>query len=251
LEEKFTSIKKGDKPMTSLEKLREKEGFYEGYPLSNLTALGLGGKAKYFFLPETYEDLQDAYLYFKQEGIPVKIIGSGSNILVSENGVDAAVFNLKRLPRELHKYSNFVHCSANNPISSVLMFCEKVKLAGLEFLVGVPATIGGAVMMNAGAFSHSIGELVENIEVLLEDGTICTINKKQLQFSYRTSSLEGKIILSVDLRLERSYYRAIRRVKKKKLAYRNAHHPVNEPNLGSVFKNPEDEKAGRLIEEAG
>ena len=200
--------------------------FQKNVSLKNYTTFRIGGKAKYFFTAETKEDLIKAVVAAKELKLPFFILGGGSNLLVSDRGFRGLVI----------KYGQ--------PLS---LYVSK----GLEWAVGIPGTVQGAVCGNAGAFKKSMKDVVEEVEVFdAKTGKIKFFKNKDCRFSYRNSIFKKNknlIILSVKIKEKKSNIKKI----KQYLEHKKENHPWNYPSAGSVFKNPKGFSAGELIEKAG
>lgn len=240
-------------------------------PLKKHTTFQIGGAAQFFIEPEDPGDLKLLLNLLKRDKIPFRIIGAGSNILVDDYGVNGAVL---RLNSPYFKKAEFkglnLDVGAGLLINRLVWLTHKHGLSGAEFLVGIPGTVGGALMMNAGisekgkstclppAFRtgrdrqvKSIGDLVANITVADYNGNIKTLNRKDIQFGYRESSLSKYIILRARLKLVKKDKNKIRDTIKKYLGYRKDTHDLSRPSAGCIFKNPEGFSAGQLIDLCG
>ena len=194
--------------------------------LKNYTTLKIGGKADYFFSAKTKQDLIKAVLLAKKLTLPFFILGGGSNLLISDKGFNGLVI----------KYGQLLS-----------LYVSK----GLEWAVGIPGTIQGAVCNNSGAFKKSMENVVESVEVFdAKTGKIKIFKNKDCQFSYRNSIFRKKknlIILSIKIKSKKSNNKKI----KQYLSYRKRTQPLNLPSAGSIFKNPQGFSAGYLIEKCG
>lgn len=224
-------------------------------PLSRHTSFRIGGPAEVWVEPEDLEDLIEVVKYSSTNGIPIFVIGGGNNLLVRDEGIRGIIINLssnyfKRIDpdgdRGLRAFGG-----AN--LAELVEVAQKFGLGGLEFMVGIPGTVGGAVMMNAGCYDKSIGELVWEVRALDREGKVVSLSKEGLNFGYRSSSLGGYIVLEVYLRLEK---KAGVEIDKEMGRFREmkAHlDGLDLPNAGSIFKNPDGvaPSSGRLIELSG
>jgi len=171
-------------------------------PLAPLTTYQVGGPAKALVYPKSREVLQQVLKRCHQENIPIFILGGGSNILVHDDGLDAVVISLQKCCAELFRRDQQVYAGAGVMVSELVEYCEANDLAGLEFMSGIPGTVGGALRMNAGAFVGEIGDRVITIEALLTDGEFVKIPGLQAGFGYRRADhLTDKILLGCWLRL--------------------------------------------------
>ena len=202
------------------------------------------------------EILSKLVRYLHNNGIPYFIIGNGSNIMMSDSGFNGVII---RLRGEFEKISHFMDdnrillkVGAGVNISHLLRYCVSNGLTGIEFLAGIPGTVGGAVAMNAGAFGKEIGRDVEKITILTPSGTIVSRNRSELSFSYRSMYMQaGYIITYVWLKLIPSDKGVIKRKISHCLHIRSESQPLDYPSAGCIFKNPDGNPAGKLIDEAG
>ncbi len=216
------------------------------------TFLGVGGPADIieirdpFCLPRLVEILR-AY------SVPWRIMGGGSNLLVADEGLDGVVLHLARGRKELVFQGSRVEVPASQNLGTTVMDCAKRNLGGMEGLIGVPGSVGGALRMNAGAYGTQIGDVVRSIKVFRgAAGRVDTLQTDQVRFEYRhTSFAPDDVMLSALLELpERPYTDILERVKQCNQK-RRASQPVNEKSAGCIFKNPPGYSAGRLIDELG
>ena len=218
-------------------------------PLSRHTSFGLGGAARYFVRPETREDFRVTLQVLRGEGIPHVLLGGGTNLLPTDGGYDGVVVHTRGLRRLWRRGSGLV-AEAGAGLPGVLRAAEKAGLSGLEPLAGIPGTVGGAVVMNAGGKWGAIGERVHSVRVC-DGGAVREIPGREISFRYRGSSLFGRALLEVVLDLEPDDPARIRRRMDEYLAYRRRTQPLGKRSAGCIFKNPAKRPAGALIEEAG
>lgn len=221
--------------------------------LANHTSFRIGGPAEYFAEPATLEELLDVLRAASRRGLPVSIVGGGTNTLAADRGLRGLVVHLGRRFRTIEETSHPDDPAAEVRCGSALLTQRLVYLAAtcgwgdVESLAGLPGQLGGAVVMNA----QGIGRFVQQVGLVSFDGEIRQFTRKQLQFSYRYTALEPGIITEVILRFPKvppaAAYERIRQV----LQYRNATQEVRLPSAGCAFKNPPGLGAGRLIDEAG
>lgn len=220
--------------------------------LADFTSFKIGGEAKFFFEPAGLEDLQKVLVAAKKFGIKVFILGAGSNLLVSDSGVSGIVIKLKGKDFQgIDKQGSCIIVGSGVRLSRLILFSQENSLSGLEFLTGIPGTLGGALAGNAGAWGKSIGELVRQVFVLDYNGRPRIINQKELKFAYRKSGLNKYIIISATLRLGNSDSKQITRKIKEYLLQRRKTQYTGFPNAGCVFKNPNKKSAGFLIDRCG
>jgi UDP-N-acetylmuramate dehydrogenase len=234
--------------------IRQKE------PLSGHTSFGIGGPADFLAYPEDREDLGRLLREIAKHGLPYFILGGGTNLLVKDGGFRGVAISLKcmkaiRIEREYRSIGgNFavVYAEAGAALAKLLAFTVDEGLTGLEFAAGIPGTVGGAVRMNAGTAAGELGDVTETVTLLAPDGTQNVCEKEELGFGYRTTSIpEGHLVLDVSLILRRNDKNRISAKVREQLDSRKKRQPLGLPNAGSIFKNPQEEAAGRLIEEAG
>ncbi len=221
--------------------------------LSKTNWLRVGGCAEYLFKPENTQDLSDFLKELPSE-IPVTVLGVGSNIIVRDGGIDGVVVRLGRgfaqcrlLPDEY-----YVETGAGMLDINVSLYAAENDVAGLEFLSGIPGTIGGAVRMNAGAYGYDISQVLVEAEIVERDGTIRLLSNAELGFVYRNSSLPaGAIVTSAVLRGEAGKMDEISKKIEDISRKREETQPIRTRTGGSTFKNPEGHKAWELIDKAG
>ncbi|MCM8791609.1 MAG: UDP-N-acetylmuramate dehydrogenase [Candidatus Omnitrophica bacterium] len=220
--------------------------------LSKHTTFKIGGKADFFVEPINLEDLRKLLMIAKDKKLRIFIIGQGSNILVHDEGVRGIVvkFNSEYF-RKIRLLYNCLKVGAGVKLNEVLQFCLKKGLSGLEFLIGIPATVGGALVMNAGGRWGCIGERVKEVKVMDYNGNIKKIKSQDLRFSYRYSNLRRFIILEVLLKLVKADKEEILKKINYFLRYRKLTQDLSYPSAGCIFKNPKGLSAGELIELCG
>ncbi|MBT3169401.1 MAG: UDP-N-acetylmuramate dehydrogenase [Candidatus Cloacimonetes bacterium] len=217
--------------------------------LREFSHLGIGGKAKNLFAPHKIEEISKIVSATAKANLNIFPVGAASNILFG-NTRDKVIILDKFIPKFCEVNGNEVLVSANYKIAKFIDEMKELTLGGLEFLAGVPANIGGAVSMNAGAFGGNISDFIEFIEVVDHDGKIREYQKEEIDFGYRKSSING-FITKVGFILAPKPKEEIMAEAAKIIAFRKVQHPYNFPSLGSTFKNPENHAAGKLIEECG
>ena len=222
----------------------------ENVSLKTLTTLKVGGISKYVFYPKYVTSLKKALTLFKENNINYKIFGNGSNIIPSDKIYDGVIIKLSSL-NNLKINDEVIEVEAGYSLMKLAKEVIKLGLSGLEWANGIPGTIGGAVYMNAGAYKQDMSFVLEKITVLDENMNIVTLNKDELDFSYRHSRLmeENLICLSATLKLEKKDISLIEEVVNKRKEKRMETQPLEYPSAGSVFRNPFNDFAGRLVEE--
>jgi UDP-N-acetylmuramate dehydrogenase len=224
-----------------------------GLTMAPLTTFRLGGPAALYLEPESEADLAAAGRAVIETSIPFLVIGKGSNLLVSDRGFPGLVLRLGRGYRWAARDGDRLTSGAAMPLPALAGVALHQGLAGLEFGVAIPATLGGAVRMNAGAHEGSMAEVLAAIEVFrLREGRTQTLDPQEVAFAYRRSDLpEDAVVTGATLALHPEEAGAIRVRMDAARAWRRTTQPLAEPNCGSVFKNPEGDHAARLIEAAG
>jgi UDP-N-acetylmuramate dehydrogenase len=226
-------------------------GVKENISLADHTTFQIGGPARYFYIAKTAEDVKKAIEAAEQEKIPYYIIGRGSNILVADNGFKGLVIKIENSGVKIEGLK--LIAGAGAMLGKVVDESVKSELSGLEWMRGIPGSIGGAIYGNAGAFGHTIGESVERVEVLdLKDLEQKYLNKENCAFVYRGSIFKEKkyAILSVEFTLAKGDKEASDKLVRSYVLKRQEKHPLGRPNAGSVFKNPsisDNEKAFKKI----
>ncbi|BAT53910.1 UDP-N-acetylenolpyruvylglucosamine reductase [Nostoc sp. NIES-3756] len=223
--------------------------------LSAYTSYRVGGAAELYVAPRDVEGLQASLQYAKEHDLRVTTLGAGSNLLVSDRGISGLVIATKHL-----RYSHFdpqigqVTVAAGESIPSLAWEAAKHGWQGLEWAVGIPGSVGGAVVMNAGAHNSCIADILVSAQVLSPDGTIETLTPEELGYAYRTSSLQGskRVVTQATLQLKPGFDPAIvTATTRQHKQHRLSTQPYNFPSCGSVFRNPKPYAAGWLIEQSG
>jgi UDP-N-acetylmuramate dehydrogenase len=224
-----------------------------GYRLAPLTSFRLGGPAAIYLEAESMEDLAAVASALRQASVPLLVIGKGSNVLVSDRGFPGVVLRLGRAFRWTAREDERLTAGGAMPLPALAGVAFQHGLAGLEFGVAIPASLGGSVRMNAGAHGHSLDEVVEKVELFdLADERVRVVPVEEAGFRYRDSDLPDRgVVIGATLRLHVGDRAEIRRRMDEAREWRRATQPLAEPNCGSVFKNPPGDHAARLIEAAG
>ena len=214
------------------------------------TGYGVGGCARYYAEVDSLYSLNCIINLAKEHRIKHKVIGNGTNVLISDLGCNGIVIDIKNLNDIFFKREQ-VKVMAGAKVEKLIKFALDNKLSGLEALSGIPATLGGAIVMNAGAFGHNISDYITTVETLY-DGKIKVYDKNECKFGYRTSRFLGKkeVVISATFLLEQKERDAISDSIKSYLNLRHSIQPSGR-SCGSVFRNPKPFSAGALIEKAG
>jgi UDP-N-acetylmuramate dehydrogenase len=223
------------------------------FGLAPLTTFRIGGAAALFLEPEDDADLAAASRAIVETGIPFLVLGKGSNVLVSDEGFPGVVLRLGRGYRWTARDGTRLVAGGAMPLPALAGVALRHALTGLEFGVAIPASLGGAVRMNAGAHGGEMADVLERVEVVrLLSGARETVLSEDAGFSYRRSGLpEDAVVIAATSGLSPGDPDAIRRAMDEARAWRRRTQPLAEPNCGSVFKNPDGSHAARLIEDAG
>ncbi len=222
-------------------------------PLCNHTTFRVGGKADAFLSVRNEEQLRKAVLLCKEYNVPFLILGNGSNLLVSDEGYRGMVILIGKDMSEIAVDGNRITAMAGATLGSVAQTAAKHSLGGMEFASGIPGTIGGAIVMNAGAYDGEMKMVVEEVRVLTQEGELLTLPNEKLEFGYRTSRVkkEKLIVLSVTVLLQPQKQEDIYEKMNDFAARRREKQPLEYPSAGSTFKRPEGMFAGKLIMDAG
>jgi UDP-N-acetylmuramate dehydrogenase len=224
----------------------------ENVPLSHYTWYRIGGPARWLIRPQTLEQFQEAARRCAESQIRTYVLGLGANILVSDRGVDGAVFRLDAdYWRRVQFRDNRVEVGAGADMQRLLLRTVRQGLAGIECLAGIPGTVGGGIRMNAGGKFGDIGSFVLGVEVMDAEGNIFERQKDDLVFEYRTTNIAAPYILGATLELEEDDPERIMRKTKEIWMYKRNTQPLNTKNAGCIFKNPRGLSAGALIDQAG
>jgi len=221
-------------------------------PLAFHTSLRCGGPADIFVLPQDMDDVRKALMFADKEKLPVVALGGGNNVLVKDRGLRGVVIKLEGCLGRMEFHGEEVTVGGGAGLSTVIREAAALGLGGLECLVGIPATIGGALAMNAGIPDGAIGDFVSAVYFLHADGTIGELKPSTGTFAYRTFNFPpGSILLGVRLALHRKPQKEIQAEIKARLKHKKATQPLALASAGCVWKNPPFDQAGRLLEKAG
>ncbi|MBI4125123.1 MAG: UDP-N-acetylmuramate dehydrogenase [Deltaproteobacteria bacterium] len=225
-------------------------------PLAAQTSIRIGGPADGLFRPQDAEGLKKALGFAREKSIPVFVLGKGSNTLVRDGGFRGLVIHLGLLRRFEKTGDNgsgvWVTAQSGVPTPQLIRWAALEGLAGLECLAGVPGTVGGNVFMNAGTYLGEIGDKIQEVKILDNKGNERVLKREKLKFEYRTSNIPpSSIILEAVFLLQKGEKEKIEQKIREAFEKRGLAQPVEQPSLGSVFKNPGKKKAWELIEEAG
>lgn len=222
------------------------------YVLAKHTWYGLGGPADYFIRPQSTEQLSDVITRCKDNDIRFRVIGFGSNLLISDQGVRGAVI---KLDHDAFKETQFqedrVIAWAGADLKTLVLSSVQQGLSGIEMLTGIPGSIGGAVRMNAGGSFGDIGSVVDSVTLMDMNGKVFEKSKPELSFDYRSTNITARVVLNAKIHLTPGDPEQIMRTLQETWIYKKNHQPLNTRNCGCVFKNPKGQSAGALIDRAG
>ncbi len=221
-------------------------------PLSRHTTYRIGGPAAVFAICESLSDLSHALDILAEEGVRWTVLGKGSNVLAADEGYDGAVLVLGKDFKRHRADGDRLQAGAGVILAAIVQDAYSRGLSGLEFAVGVPGTVGGALAMNAGSAEEWIGSVVESVTLYTPGSGLRVLRGTEIAWGYRESGLPGLgVIVECTLRLSPGEQDRIRRVMDQRFHWRKSAQPLGVPNAGSVFINPPGASAGRLIEAAG
>lgn len=221
--------------------------------MSQHTTFKIGGPADYFLMPDKGEDVGRIIKICKEKEIPYFILGNGSNLLVGDGGYRGAVIQIYRNMSSVTVEGNEITAQAGALLSAVAAAAKNASLTGFEFAGGIPGTIGGAVVMNAGAYGGEMKDVLTEVTVMNAEGDIFTLPTEELELGYRTSIIKtaGYIVLEAKIRLKEGDPEVIRETMKDLTIRRTTKQPLEYPSAGSTFKRPEGYFAGKLIMDSG
>ena len=224
----------------------------ENEPMTNHTSYGIGGPAGAYITPKDRCDLAEILKFAKKYSIETHFVGSGSNLLVADSGINGIVLTPAKALTQLEFNDGHVIAESGVMLGRLVKECIKRNLTGVESMIGVPGTLGGALVMNAGAFGGEISNYLHSVEIMNMSGEIKTYYPSDIDFAYRFSTLrtdEFVLLARFDLKEEKSII--IQEKKNKASKGRKTNQPLKFRSAGSVFKNPKENAAGYLIDQAG
>ena len=229
-------------------------------PMSKHTSFAIGGPADILAYPADRDDLLLLVRAARAQGAPYFLLGGGTNLLVRDGGFRGVVISLRRMDavaiereyRSIGGAYGVVLAEAGAFLPKLVSFAAEEGFHGLEFAAGIPGTVGGAICMNAGTALGEIGDIVESVGLLSPEGVVVARTREEMGFGYRTASVpEGHVVIEARLVLRREDKEKIKARIQELLKTRKQRQPWGQPNAGSIFKNPQEESAGSLIESAG
>lgn len=243
----------GTAVVESLESFIPKENIRLQEQMAGHTTFRIGGAADCFIQLENETQLKRVQRYLGLAGIPFFVLGNGSNLLVNDNGYRGVVLQIGKLMSDISVEGCRITAKAGAAMAQVARAAAEHGLTGLEFASGIPGTIGGGVVMNAGAYGGEMAQVVEQVNVVNGEGEILELDNDTMKFGYRTSSIKNHsfTVTEVAFRLERGNKEAIRTKMEDLAARRREKQPLEYPSAGSTFKRPEGHFAGKLIMDAG
>ena len=222
-------------------------------PMKRHTTFRIGGPAEIFVIPDNIEDVRKIIEICNAEDIPYFILGNGSNLLVSDKGYRGVVIQIDRNFGTVEIKGTEIHASAGALLSTIAAAARKEALTGFEFAGGIPGTLGGAVVMNAGAYGGELKDVLKSVTVMDQKRNIFEIPAEELQMGYRTSIIKtaGYIVLNAVLSLKEGNPEEIKKLTRELSEQRISKQPLEYPSAGSTFKRPEGYFAGKLIMDSG
>lgn len=218
----------------------------ENHSMKNHSNMKVGGIAKRFIVVENKEELKDIFEKYRN----IFLIGNGTNTLIDEGDLDITFVSLKELNKIEELGEGIVRVEAGLDFNKLIAFMNRNNYSGLENLAGIPGSVGGLVYMNGGAYGSEIFDCIKEVEIFDENHQIRTLKKEDIKFSYRSTEIQDKkwVIISATFEFKRGF--DLQKVIDIQ-ALRESKQPLDKPNLGSTFKNPEGDFSARLISEAG
>ena len=226
-----------------------------GISLANQTSYKVGGDAQWYAAPRNWDELESTFEWYQNQDLPLTLLGAGSNLLISDRGIPGLVLSTRYFRSyEFDAETGLLTADAGEAIAKLAWKAAKRGLKGLEWAVGIPGTVGGGVVMNAGAHATCMADILVSATVLSPDGTIEELKPEDLAYAYRTSNLQGnnRLVIKATMQLEPGYSKAeIIELSNQNWTQRKTTQPYHLPSCGSVFRNPQPRAAGWLIEQLG
>lgn len=232
--------------------INEKKIYIEE-PMKKHTTFRVGGNADFFVTPSTKEEVRDVIMLCKEEGMPYYILGNGSNLLVGDKGYRGVIIQIYKEMNAIEVTGEEIRIQAGALLSRIGAAALEAELTGFEFASGIPGTIGGAVVMNAGAYGGEMKDVIKTVTVLTPEGEEQILTNEELELGYRTSVIakRGYIVLEVVISLVKGNKEEIKAKMDELKVQRITKQPLEYPSAGSTFKRPEGYFAGKLIQDAG
>ena len=226
--------------------------YKEDISLRNYNTYRVNTICKFLVFPKTVEELTQIVKYIKENNIKYYMLGNGSNIILAMDYYDGVMIKLDNL-NSIEYHNNLVTAGAGCSLIKLSLDTIEKGLSGMEFSTGIPGSVGASVAMNAGAYNEDLSGILKEVKVLTPDNEVKTMKKEELEFSYRNSFLKKNkkyIVLSATFELNEGNIEEMQRIVEERKQKRIASQPLDMPNAGSVFRNPEGNYAGALIEQA-
>ncbi len=229
-----------------------KEFVFRNEPMRRHTSFKIGGPADFYVMPDR-RNIAGLLEYCRENDVPFLVIGNGSNLLCGDGGFDGVVIEIGRRMAAIEIDVDCVIAQAGALLSTIAAAAAQEGLTGFEFASGIPGSVGGAAVMNAGAYGGEMKDVLEEVTVLTNEGEILTVPADELELSYRSSVIPERdwLVLDATIRLTRGRKEEINARMNELRDRRNAKQPLEYPSAGSTFKRPEGYFAGKLIEDAG
>lgn len=222
-------------------------------PMNRHTTFRIGGPADIFTMPDSGEEVKEILKLCREEALPFFVLGNGSNLLVSDLGYRGVIIQMDRNMQNIQVEGNEIRAGAGALLSSIAAAARNASLTGFEFAAGIPGTLGGACVMNAGAYGGEMKDVLKEVTVITSEGELLTIPAARLEMGYRTSLVKkaGYLVLEAVITLAQGDQEAIRARMKELSDQRTTKQPLELPSAGSTFKRPEGYFAGKLIMDSG
>lgn len=221
-------------------------------PMKNHTTFRIGGPAKHFYMPASVEELILVIEACRKSNEKYMILGNGSNVLFMDQGYDGVIIQIYSNMNNINIDDNVIYAEAGALLSKVASLARDNELTGMEFAAGIPGTLGGAVVMNAGAYGGEMKDIIEYVDILEEDLTVKRYLCDEMEFGYRHSIVDGsKVVLGAAIKLDKGDVESINKKMAELKEARVSKQPLEYPSAGSTFKRPEGYFAGKLIEDSG
>ena len=238
--------------LEELSKVLDEQQILKNEPMSRHTTFRVGGPADLLLTPDA-EQLPKVIEILKEHQTPITIIGNGSNLLVGDGGIRGAVLEMGRQMSDIHVNGEIVTAQAGALLSKTAQMAYQNELSGMEFAAGIPGSVGGAMVMNAGAYGGEMKDIVTSVKVLTKEGEVLELSGAQMDFGYRHSCVIDKdyLVLEASFLLKKADPKQIRQKMDELKEQRVSKQPLEYPSAGSTFKRPEGYFAGKLIMDAG
>lgn len=222
-------------------------------PMNRHTTFRIGGPADIFTMPDSGKEVKEILKLCREEELPFFVLGNGSNLLVSDRGYRGVIIQMDRNMQNIQVEGNEIRAGAGTLLSSIAAAARNASLTGFEFAAGIPGTLGGACVMNAGAYGGEMKDVLKEVTVITSEGELLTIPAARLEMGYRTSLVKkaGYLVLEAVITLAQGDQEAIRARMKELSDQRTTKQPLELPSAGSTFKRPEGYFAGKLIMDSG